>query len=94
MQKRHNYKVKPTGADTPSQNRSAESMNKSLATLVRTLLYGSGLPARYWSAALLHAAWLYNRKVHRGIACTPFERWFGSKPDLRRLRLFGSWVCV
>jgi hypothetical protein len=26
----------------------------------RTLLFGSGLPAQYWSAALLHSVYLHN----------------------------------
>ena len=26
--------------------------------------------------------------------CTPFEKWYGRRPDLRKLRVFGSRVCV
>jgi hypothetical protein len=39
------YVVEPTGADSPSQNGGAEIYNNTLAVKVRTLLYGSGLPA-------------------------------------------------
>ena len=88
------YTVEPTGADDPSQNKSAEKWNDVLAVTVRVLLYGSGLPATFWSSALLHAAWLHNRRVHRGIMMTPFEAWHGIKPDLSKLRVFGSRVCV
>ena len=58
------------------------------------LLYGSGLPATFWSAALLHAVYLHNRRVHRSIMMTPYEAWHGIKPDLCKLQVFGSRVCV
>ena len=54
------YTVEPTGADDPAQNKSAEKWNDVLAVTVRVLLYGSGLPAIFWSVALLHTAWLHN----------------------------------
>jgi hypothetical protein len=71
------YVVEPTGADSPSQNGRAEIYNNTLAVKVRTLLYGSGLPARFWSAALLHAVYLHNRLVHSAINQTPYEAWYG-----------------
>eukprot|EP00804_Cyclotella_cryptica_P016939 CCRYP_001875-RA/>CCRYP_001875-RA protein AED:0.38 eAED:0.38 QI:0/0/0/1/0/0/3/0/857 len=88
------YTVEPTGVDDPAQNKSAEKWNDVLAVTVRVLLYGSGLPAIFWYAALLHAIWLHNRRVHRSIMITPFEAWYGIKPNLSKLRVFGSHVCV
>ena len=41
------YLVKPTGANSPSQNGAAKIYNVKLAVKVRTLLYGSGLPANF-----------------------------------------------
>ena len=46
------YLIEPTGADSPSQNGAVEIYNDKLGVRVRTLLYGSGLPAPYWSSAL------------------------------------------
>jgi hypothetical protein len=86
--------VEPTGADSPEQNKGAEKWNDTFGVTVRVLLYGSGLPAIFWSAALLHAVYLHNRRVHKSILMTPFEAWHGFKPDLRLLRVFGSRVCV
>ncbi len=60
----HNYVLEPTGADSPSQNGSVEIYNNKLAIRARTLLYGSGLPAKYWSSALMHSVYLHNRMVH------------------------------
>ena len=67
MYNRHRYLVEPTGADSPSQNGGAERVNGTLAVIIRTLLYGSSLDATFWSAALLHAVYLYNRRVHSAL---------------------------
>jgi hypothetical protein len=52
------YKVEPTGADSPSQNGQVERYNQTVATIVRTLLYGSNLPVKYWSAAQLYTQFI------------------------------------
>ena len=62
--------------------------------LLSKVLYGSSLNATYWSAAVLHATYLYNRRVHSEISKTPFEAWYGQKPDLKLLCTFRSRVCV
>ena len=88
------YTIEPTGADSPSQNGGAEIYNGTLAVKVHTLLYGSGLPAKFWSAALLHSVYLYNRLVHSSVGMTPYEAWYGRRPDMTFLKTFGSKVCV
>ena len=94
MLKEFGYVVEPTGADSPSQNGGVERYNNTLAVIVRTLLYGSGLPARFWSAALLHATYLHNRRVHSATHKTPFKGWHGRQPDVANLKTFGARVCV
>jgi hypothetical protein len=84
------YVVKPTGADSPSQNGGAKIYNNTLAVKVCTLLYGSGLPAKFWSATLLHAIYLHNRLVHSMTNKTPFEGWHGHKFRVTRLKTFRS----
>ena len=88
------YTLEPTGADSPSQNGAIEIYNDKFAVRMHTLLYGSGLPAQYWSATLLHSVYLHNRLVHSETKKTPFEGYYGHKPDLQHLKLFGSRVCV
>jgi hypothetical protein len=88
------YKVKPTGADSPSQNGQVERYNDTIATIIRTLLYGANLPAKYWSVAAVHAVYLLNRRVHSGLGKTPYKAWWGQQPDLSALKVFGSRVCV
>jgi hypothetical protein len=49
--RKHRYVLEPTGADSPSQNGVVEIYNDKLAVCTRTLLYGAGLPTKYWSSA-------------------------------------------
>jgi hypothetical protein len=84
------YVVEPMGADSPTQNGSAGKWNYTLAVTTGSLLYGAGLPSRYWSAALLHAAYVPNRCMHTTIKITPYEGWLGRRPDLKHMRVFGS----
>ncbi len=92
----HNYTVKPTGADSPSQNGVVKIYNNKLAICMRTLLYGAGLPAKYWSAALQHAVYLHNQLVHTVTKRMLIEGFFEFKPNIGhlKLKLFGSRVCV
>jgi hypothetical protein len=87
-------RLKPTGVDSPSQNGAVEIYNDKLAVCTCTLLYGLGLPAKFWSATLIHLAYLHNRLAHTETGETPFKGYFGEKPDISSLKLFGSRVCV
>ena len=90
----HKYVLEPIGTDSPFQNGAVEIYDNKLAVCARTLLYGSGLPAKYWSSALIHPVYLHNCLVHKVTKKTPFEGFYGAKPDIRHLKLFGSRVCV
>ena len=82
--------MEPKGPDAASQNVSVEKYNDTLGTMTRSLLYSAGLPADYRSAALIHAAYLLNRRVHSALKVTPFESWFGKQPDLKRSNFEGT----
>jgi hypothetical protein len=88
------YIVKPTGSDSPSQNGAIEIYNDKFGIRTCALLYGSGLPAKFWSSALLHLVYLHNQLVHSSTKKTPFQGYYGTKPDLSNLKIFGSRVCV
>ncbi len=90
MLKDFDYVVEPTGSDSPSRNGGAEIYNNTLVVKVRTLLYGSGLPAKFWSAALLHSVYLHNRLVHSATNKTRYEGWQGRQPNIAYLKTFGS----
>lgn len=92
--RKFHYVLEPPGADSPSQNGAVEIYNDKLAIRTRTLLYSSGLLAKYWSSALQHSVYLHNRLVHKATKMTPFEGIYQTKPDLSHLKVFGSRVCV
>jgi hypothetical protein len=94
LESEFHYVVEPTGSDSPSQNGAAEIYNDKLANKARTLLYTSNLPAKFWSAALIHSVYLHNRLVNSETKTTPYQAWFGKLPDLLHLKVFGSRVCV
>jgi hypothetical protein len=95
MLKDFGYVIKIMGSDSPSQNGGMEIYNGTLAVKVWTLvLYGSGLPAKFWFAALLHAVYLRNQLVHSSTDRTPYKGWHRRKLDVTHLKTFGSRVCM
>ncbi len=86
----HKYVLEPTGADRTSKNGAAEIYNAKLAVRERTLLFGLGLPAKFWSSALIHAVYLHNRLIHTVTWKTLFEAMFRMKLELSALKVFGS----
>jgi hypothetical protein len=81
----HQYVMEPTGVDSPSQNGLVEIYNDKLAVWTRTLLYGAGLPAKFWSAALLHSVYLHNWMVHTIVKKTPYKGCYEFQPDISHL---------
>ena len=83
------------GSTSLSQNCPAEKWNDTFAVTSEALLYyGTALKTNYGSAALLHAVYLHNCQVHSRTGVTPLEGWWGAKPKLRYLKLFGTRVCI
>lgn len=76
---------------TPDQNGVAERVNRTLTEKARAMLYHADLPRKYWAEAILTAAYLKNRTPTRSIGydTTPYERWYGRKPEVEKLRVFG-----
>ncbi len=91
---KHYYTVKSSRANSPSQNGAVEIYNDKLAIWVRSLLFGLGLPAKYWSAALQHGVYIHTHLIHTITKQTPMEGFFGFCPDMGHLKVFGARVCV
>ncbi|KAJ0489574.1 putative RNA-directed DNA polymerase [Helianthus annuus] len=89
--KKHGIARHLTNVGTPQQNGLVERMNRTLLNKVRCMLFGSGLPKKFWAEALSTAAYLVNMSPSSAIDMeTPMERWSGEKPDYNRLRVFGT----
>lgn len=83
-----------TAAYSPQQNGVAERKNRSLQEMATCMLADAGLDKRFWGEAVSTATYLQNRLPSRSVDKTPYEKWFGSKPTLSHLRVFGSTAYV
>src|SRR5437773_9280371 len=77
---------------SPESNGVAERYNRTIMEMVRPMLHHPGYPLELWGEAVLAACYLSNRLPSRALdGKTPFEAWFGYKPDVTHLR---RWGCV
>lgn len=74
----------------PQMNGVSERMNRTICEKMRALLFESKLPEHFWSEAILTSTYLTNRSSTVTLkGKTPFEMWYGRKPDISNLRVFG-----
>ena len=86
-----------TAPYSPSQNAVAERMNRTLVKLGRAMIRDTKLPGFLWEPAVEHAAYLRNMAYILSPRLgnqTPFQVWFGKKPNILHLRKFGAPVWV
>ena len=76
---------------TAEQNGTVERYNGIVSGIARSIHIESQLPKFLWPYAWLCGCYLSNRRPTKGQK-TPFELFFGHKPDVSLLRVFGS-VC-
>jgi len=75
---------------SPAQNGVAERFNRTLMESARAMMAQAGLSEHYWAEAVATAAYLKNRIPTRSLKkTTPYEKWYGRKPDLSHIRVFG-----
>ena len=73
----------------------AERVNRTLCDMARSLLFNADLTRKernsLWAEAVATAVYLRNRVPNKRTGNkTPHELWFGKKPDVQHLRVFGS----
>ena len=76
---------------SPQQNGVAERMNRTLVESARSMIAHAALPNIFWAEAISTAAYVRNRLPTTALKEneTPYERWYGRKPDVSHLRVFG-----
>lgn len=81
---------------SPQQNGKAERKNRYLVEMTRCLLLDSGLDKSFWAEAMKTANYIQNRVPTSTHGRTPYELWFGERPDLSNMHVFGSraWVQI
>ena len=80
-----------TAPYTPQQNGVSERKNRTIMEMTRCLMFEKNLPREYWAEAAHTAVFLLNRLPTKAvIRKTPYEVWYGFKPSLKNLKVFGS----
>jgi transposase InsO family protein len=79
-----------TVRNEPHQNGVAERANRTLAEGATTLLAESNLPASFWSHAIAALVHVRNRSPTASLGRDiPYTSFYGKKPDISHLRIFG-----
>lgn len=74
---------------TPQQNGRCERAMRTLMNHSVSLLSSTDLPRNLWDEAVNCTAYLFNRVLNsRNVI--PYQQYFGRKPDVSNLRIFGS----
>ncbi len=82
-----------TNPYTPEQNGTAERLNRTLIESAKSMLFHAGLPLQFWAEAVNTATYLHNRSPISSLPDkTPYECWYGTKPNVSNLKIFGS-IC-
>ena len=81
------HKLMPPG--TPQCNGVSERCNRTLLDMVRSRMCLTDLPLSFWGYALKTVAFTLNRAPSKAIETTPYELWFGKKPKLSFLKVWG-----
>lgn len=79
-----------TGVDQHQQNGVAERAHKTIYDRVGPTLAHAKLLPKFWPEIARTAAFLSNRSPSSKRNMTPYQAWYGDKPDLSRLRVIGS----
>ncbi|CAI5709712.1 unnamed protein product [Peronospora destructor] len=79
-------------ADNRASNGKAERMHQTVMNMVRSMIFGSGLPLNFWGDAAEYASYILNRSPTRGNVgrSSPIEVLTEVKPKLTDIVIFGS----
>ena len=70
-------------------------MNRTLEDLARAMHFAADLPMFLWEQAIAHTAYVQNQAYSSALReTTPYERWYGGKPDISHLRKFSAPVWI
>jgi hypothetical protein len=92
--KEKGIRLEPTTYYTPEQNGISERSMRTITEADRTLLEDSQLPYEFWEEANAYSIYAYNRCNLPKIGKTPYEAFYGTRPDVAHLRVFGSLAYV
>ena len=75
-----------TNPYTPEQNGTSERLNRTLVEKAKSMIFHAKMPLNFWAEAVNTAVYLHNRSPTSSLKNkTPFECWFGKKPNVSNL---------
>lgn len=75
---------------TPQQNGRSEREMRTIVESARSMLINKNIANELWAEAVNTAVYVLNRTVSSLCGkMTPYEGWFGRKPELKHLKVFG-----
>ena len=74
---------------TLQHNGVSERHNRTLLNIVQSMMSLTDLPLSFWGYALETVAFTLNRAPSKSVGMTPYELWFGKKPKLSFLKVWG-----
>src|SRR5277367_4181489 len=83
-----------TAPYSPDQNGVAERANRTIMERVKAIIGEFKLDKKLWMELADTVVYLKNRSPTTAVATTPYELWYGVKPDLSHLRIIGSTAYV
>jgi len=86
--------LESTGGYASFLNGKVERPHRTIGQMVRAMLLNSGLPSTLWCYAAETAADIYRYTFHSALNKTPYEAWYGVKPHINNLRVWGCHVYV
>ena len=78
-----------TPPGTPQRNGVSERHNRTLLDMVLSMMSLTDLSLLFWGYALEMTAFTLNRAPSKSIEMTSYELWFGKKPKLSFLKIWG-----
>ena len=80
---------------TPQQNGVAERKNRSLKEMATCMIEARDLSPNIWAEDISCAAHIQNITFHKSVkGKTPYEAWFGQKPNVSNFRIFRTRACA
>ncbi|KAF7773627.1 hypothetical protein Agabi119p4_5794 [Agaricus bisporus var. burnettii] len=77
------------------QNGRAERLNRTLHEKSQAMRKHACLPDSWWGFSMTYAVYIYNRTPMQRVKWkTPYELFYGTKPDLSKIRVFGCGAYV
>ena len=76
---------------TPQQNGVAERKNKALKEMETCMIEAKDLIPNIWDESIKCGTYIQNIYIHKSMNNkTPYEAWFGNKPNISHFIIFGS----